>query len=709
MNWSPGRRLASEPTIDASAPSARWVWPRITPGCSSNVRFTRSSNSRMRSIWVNTQTSPSRSRPLPLPLAVTEAPSLSCDARAELRARRLVGPPEDLLHREVAQLLGEHLDAPRAPIAVLAGRLDVGRHVELPLAGQAAVVDRLVEEVVHVLAPPVAQLDPAQVLRRDALEVVRRDPELRHVPRVDRNAAVRRAGPLDDVERGVEAVHVDVERHQLVDELRRVGVGCVGAELGEALGHLLARALRTGGGAGLDVMRVERGGGIEEQAPVRVGRGAAFVAGVEEPVHEELELEVVEPGRVEDVLHLAQRAGLEHVLEVGVPDPDSAKACVRRLLAAVAPVERRPLAAHVHLDGAGHGPVEAHQLDVAHRSLLLAVEPSAGPGAWFACARRGSCRWVLAYQPATEPASTGISIPVTNEASSEHSHTTTAATSAGSPNRLIACGRRISSWRSGVSLDISGVMIAPGQTALTRIPWLAYSTAAFFVSPPMPCLLAVYALSSRTARRPAFEDVLTIAPPPSSSMRRIWCFIPRNVPRRFTAMTRSKSSSSVSCSSLWTPIPALLWAKSSRPWRATTVSTAFAQSSPRATSHTTNSASPPAARIACTVSSPPARSTSATITAAPSCAKRMAQARPMPLAAPVTRPALPCTRPAMAATLDQGRGAGWCRRARSVADPCRARLALEGGVADLARREVELALEDAAEVGGVAEASAEGD
>jgi hypothetical protein len=48
------------------------------------------------------------------------------------------------------------------------------------------------------------------------------------------------------------------------------------------------------------------------------------------------------------------------------------------------------------------------------------------------------------YHPATEPASTGIAVPVTNEASSEHSQTTAAATSAGSPKRSIACGLRIS-------------------------------------------------------------------------------------------------------------------------------------------------------------------------------------------------------------------------------------------------------------------------
>src|SRR3954471_14970075 len=116
--------------------------------------------------------------------------------------------------------------------------------------------------------------------------------------------------------------------------------------------------------------------------------------------------------------------------------------------------------------------------------------------------------------------------------------------------------------------------------------------------------------------------------------------------------------------------------------------------------------------MARTVSSPPARarSRSATTTFAPSRAKRTAHARPMPLAAPVTRPALPAMRPDIwRATLDQRRGPGWCRSARSVADPCRPRIALERGLADLARRELELALEDAAEVGGVAEAPAERD
>ena len=64
-------------------------------------------------------------------------------------------------------------------------------------------------------------------------------------------------------------------------------------------------------------------GGVEEQLADLVGRLAALVVPVEEPVHEELELEVAQPVVVEDLLHLREAPRLEHVLEVGVPDPDA--------------------------------------------------------------------------------------------------------------------------------------------------------------------------------------------------------------------------------------------------------------------------------------------------------------------------------------------------------------------------------------------------
>ena len=75
--------------------------------------------------------------------------------------------------------------------------VDVARDVELALARQAAVVDRLVDRVGHVLALPVAQLDPGEVLERDAPQLLGRDAELAHVPRVDRDArrSARRRPP----------------------------------------------------------------------------------------------------------------------------------------------------------------------------------------------------------------------------------------------------------------------------------------------------------------------------------------------------------------------------------------------------------------------------------------------------------------------------------------------------------------------------------
>src|SRR6516164_7044287 len=112
--------------MEASAPSARCVCPRITPGCSSNVRLTRSSNSRMRSIWVNIPTSRS--------LSSCSIASSSGDAGAELRDGGLVGALDRLVEREGAQLRGQDLGSPRTVVADRAAGLDVARDVELALS-----------------------------------------------------------------------------------------------------------------------------------------------------------------------------------------------------------------------------------------------------------------------------------------------------------------------------------------------------------------------------------------------------------------------------------------------------------------------------------------------------------------------------------------------------------------------------------------------
>src|SRR5262249_47859795 len=113
----------------------------------------------------------------------------------------------------------------------------------------------------------------------------------------------------------------------------------------------------------LDVVRPERDRGLEEKPPHPVGLDTALVAGVEEPVHQELELEMAEPVVVEDTFQVAEALRLEQVLEIGVPDPEPAEADLARRRAALVPAEEAPLASDVDLDRAGDRPVEADELD----------------------------------------------------------------------------------------------------------------------------------------------------------------------------------------------------------------------------------------------------------------------------------------------------------------------------------------------------------
>src|SRR5712691_89304 len=93
---------------------------------------------------------------------------------------------------------------------------------------------------------------------------------------------------------------------------------------------------------------------------------------------------------------------------------------------------------------------------------------------------------------ATNPPSTVMVCPVTNEAASEQSQTTASAISSGVPTRPMGSLAMMRALRSGSLKPIAviGVWITPGQTHLTRIPWWAYSSAAVLVRPTTPCLLA---------------------------------------------------------------------------------------------------------------------------------------------------------------------------------------------------------------------------
>src|SRR5581483_83111 len=106
----------------------------------------------------------------------------------------------------------------------------------------------------------------------------------------------------------------------------------------------------------------------EEQRASLVRGAPALVVRVEEPVAEELELELVELVLVEKLPHLAERPLLEHVLDVRVPEPDAPEPDAGGLLAAFPEVEQAPLPPEVDFDRSGRGPVEGDE--VVHRVNL---------------------------------------------------------------------------------------------------------------------------------------------------------------------------------------------------------------------------------------------------------------------------------------------------------------------------------------------------
>src|SRR3954470_16656942 len=141
---------------------------------------------------------------------------------------------------------------------------------------------------------------------------------------------------------------------------------------------------------------------------------------------------------------------------------------------------------------------------------------------------------------------------------------------------------------------------------------------------------------------PAPEEVFTIAPPPCSSMSGISCFMQTKTPRRLVVTTRSKSASVMSAMGVGrSSTPALLKAMSSRPKRATVLSSASPTWSLLVTSQAMARAVPPSCSICSAVACAACWFKSTATTSAPSWAKATAVALPMPEPAPVTNATLP--------------------------------------------------------------------
>src|SRR5450755_3480961 len=88
------------------------------------------------------------------------------------------------------------------------------------------------------------------------------------------------------------------------------------------------------------------------------------------------------------------------------------------------------------------------------------------------------------------------------DARSEHIHTTASAISADLPKRPMRWQPTTYLWTVGAPKSRSpiAVSITPGHTALIRIPLLAFSSAAVFVRPITPCLLALLLLLNRSSQ-----------------------------------------------------------------------------------------------------------------------------------------------------------------------------------------------------------------
>ena len=139
------------------------------------------------------------------------------------------------------------------------------------------------------------------------------------------NADPRRSiHALDDRERGVDVVHLDVVQHELVDDLASVYWAASGAELRVPLHDLRELALRAHDVADLDVVDRQLGGRLEQKRASRIERHTrrrSSGSRTESPRTSSSSL--IEPVLVDDLPQLGGVPRLQHVFEVCMPDPDA--------------------------------------------------------------------------------------------------------------------------------------------------------------------------------------------------------------------------------------------------------------------------------------------------------------------------------------------------------------------------------------------------
>ena len=228
----------------------------------------------------------------------------------------------------------------------------------------------------------VAELDPGQVLGRDARAA--RRARCRSLPRCHVSIArppLGASAPSTTASAVSSVVDVDVVGHELVDDLRVV---CGAASAHSSPKRSVIRRSSHGVPAMLPTLMWWAGSAAaaSNSSARSRRRDAALVGRVEEPVASGTRAREVEPVVVEDV-RASRRACGTRARARGRRARARCRGSRRARPAAQRSreVEQAPLAAEVHLDRAGRGPVEpirSSSRSVMRRSLLTGGVTSSG-------------------------------------------------------------------------------------------------------------------------------------------------------------------------------------------------------------------------------------------------------------------------------------------------------------------------------------------
>src|SRR4051795_10835557 len=286
------------------------------------------------------------------------------------------GAGEPLADGQLPVFGGDDLHAPVTAIARAVDGDDEGRHVEDAVPGEATAVDGVLPQRADDLLFGVVELDDEHVLhRQDPLQLGVAGPAAVDVPGVDGQPAVPVTHGGDEVDAGLEGGQV-VHRHGL-QRYAGTGVARLGGQAVEVVVephrvHRLAVAL----GGNLDGPGAEDLGGVEQEGAPLVGDSAPLVGGP--PPGQELQLDVLDAGAVEDPAQFRQTDGVASDCQVAVQQAESFPADLGRGLDAGPQVDGADLVAAVGCRVSGRGPAGGQQLAVGdgragHHGVFLEV------------------------------------------------------------------------------------------------------------------------------------------------------------------------------------------------------------------------------------------------------------------------------------------------------------------------------------------------